>query len=170
MYARLAQAVSRCDDAQQFAHIQKDISKKLIERTPSSEEFELNFRGLQFNSNYTRDRALVRYVLRKLSQHYGLAQEINPATYTIEHLKPDHEFFDEVEWAAVGNIGNLLFVPENVNKALGVKQLPQKLRILEEHHVPMDPFLKGATTWGTQMIADRAVALAEVAHSKIWKV
>jgi hypothetical protein len=170
MYARLAQSVSGCDNSQQFATQQKEISKKLTDRVPAIDEFQVGFSRLRFNSDYTRERQLVRYTLRRLSEHFGLPIEINPATYTIEHLKPDSEWKDISEWELVGNIGNLLFVPDAVNGELGTKPFPQKLKILKERKVPLDPVVEHATEWGASQIQERASALAKIAYEQIWKV
>ena len=170
MYAKLAQSVSDCEDAQQFAVVLQDINRKLADRVPDFAEFSVAFRRFQFSSNFTRDRSLVRYILRKFSEHYGLPSEVDGNLYTIEHLQPDSSWNELEEMFGLGQLGNLLFVPESVNQELSTKPFEEKKAILLKHGVPMDPYLKNAEKWDYESIVERTEIMSAVAYEEIWKI
>jgi uncharacterized protein DUF1524 len=70
----------------------------------------------------------------------------------------------------VGQIGNLLFVPEAVNQELNTRPFKEKRTILLKREVPMDPYLKKATEWTDKEISERNAILAKVAYEEIWKI
>jgi Protein of unknown function (DUF1524) len=173
MYAKLGQLVDDCDEAQQFAVVLQDINRKLADRVPDLPEFSVGFNRFNYTSKFTRDRNLVRYVLRKFSEHYGLPSEIDGNLYTIEHLLAEanwNEFDAILALGDVGQIGNLLFVPEAVNQELKTKPFDEKKAILLKQKVPMDPYLQKATEWTDKEISERNAILAKVAYEEIWKI
>jgi len=170
MYAKLAQAVTRCEDSQQFADVLRDVTKKLVERVPSEEEFTVGFRRLSFSSWFTRDRSLVKYTLKRLAEHFGLPAEIQASLYTIEHIRPDSDWDSLDDMGAVASMGNLLLVPESVNQRLGTKSFSAKKAILVEESVPMDDFLQMAEDWSREAIEQRTLQLAELAYEKVWRL
>ena len=170
MYAKLAQSVSHCENSQAFSSVTKEIKEKLESRIPRQTEFEVGFDNLYFFSDFTRDRALIRYILRNLSEHYGLPREVDGDLYTIEHLWPEAKRDDLAEWVTAGMLGNLLFVPEKVNAELGQKTFAEKVKILRKHRVPMDPFLTKAAKWDQRTMERRGKFLAQVAYSQIWNI
>lgn len=171
MYAKLAQSASACATSQAFAILLAEIREKLRERVPDETEFSLAFTRLTYRSTYTRDRALVRYALIKLSEQYGMPEEVDRSMLTIEHLMPQsvgEETGDEFD---VGAIGNLILVNETVNGKLGVKPFSDKMEVLRKtQNLYVDDELKEAKSWSDQNIADRGVRLARLGHSKVWQI
>jgi hypothetical protein len=171
MYANLAQAVHACETSDQFAASLKQIRKKLEERVPPLEEFKFGFSEIIYLSDFTRDRNLVRYILRRISEHYGLPAEIDASLYTVEHLRSESEAHSNEESQVVGALGNLLFVPEELNQKLRNRPFLEKLSILKKAKVPMDPFLKAQKRdWGVAQIHSRTTKLAELGYTKLWRM
>ena len=170
MYAKLAQSVSQCDGSQSFALIATEIKDKLVSRVPRQSEFEVGFENPYFFSDFTRDRPLIRYILMNLSQFYGLPKEVDAELYTIEHLWPESRRDGLEDWVAAGRLGNLLFVPEDVNRQLGDKSFGDKLAILKKQRVPMDPFLADAKRWDERAIEQRGKLLAAAARLSVWNI
>ena len=170
MYSRLARDVYECETPQRFAKVFTEIKAKLDERVPSIEEFKVGFNGIRFTSEFTRDRALVRYVLRKLSESAGLPNEIDATLYTIEHIRPESAISDDDDYELVASLGNLLFVPEKTNLKLKAKPFSTKKQILIEDKVPLDKYLQAQNSWGHTQITRRLEALAKTAHQEIWSL
>ncbi|WP_169508947.1 DUF262 domain-containing protein [Amorphus coralli] len=171
MYAKLAQTTMSCRDSQEFANLLGDMKEKFTERIPDRTEFSVPFSRLTYRTNYTRERNLVKYVLIKIAKHYGMPNVIDSSLLTIEHILPQskgEETNDEFDYGA---IGNLLLVGEKLNGKLGDKEFSKKKELFStNNHVYLDDFLKAATTWNDQSIADRGVELAEVGYKQIWNL
>lgn len=171
MYAKIAQQTMNCKTPQGFQATLVEMRDKFRERVPDLQEFTLPFARLNYRNDYVRDRNLVKYVLTKLARHFGMPEEIDLSMMTIEHLLPQ----SQNEWTGdaydVGAIGNLLLINETVNGKLGTKSFKEKMKILKETpNVYMDEGLKKIGQWDPIAIAHRGVELAEIGHSKIWKI
>lgn len=171
MYAKLAQTTMGCTTSQAFSQVISDMRGKFRERIPDELEFTIPFSRLIYRNDYTRDRNLVRYVLMKLSKHYGMPEEVDPAFLTIEHILPQSgsDFTDDE--FDVGAIGNLIFVNEKINGEVGVKPFKEKLALFTaRNNVYLDETLKTAKKWDYKAIANRGLNLAKVGYNDIWKL
>ena len=169
MYASLAQAVDACESPQAFAVTLKAVQKKFKERDVKKEEFEVAFSKQTYHKSYTRDRALIRYILSKFRRHYHALKADDFEKFTIEHLVPQAGIIDSAKLDVVGNIGNLILVPEAVNQKLGTKSIKEKLKILAEHQC-LDETLEEYDNFTVADIPDRAAMMATVAFDEIWKM
>ncbi|MGN7752863.1 DUF262 domain-containing protein [Sinorhizobium sp. 22678] len=171
MYAKLAQNTMDCDDAQDFTAVLQDMRSKFRERTPDETEFSLPFMRLIFRSSYTRERNLVRYVLTKLARHFGMPEEVDQSLLTIEHIQPQSKGEETGDEFDVGAIGNLILINESLNGKVDDKPFKEKMKHFKAaNNVYMDDYLKNATDWNYQSIADRGLALAKIGYDKIWKI
>jgi hypothetical protein len=171
MYSKLAQSVSACATAQNFSDVCSEIKEKFQDRVPDLTQFSLPFVRLVSRSSYTRDRALVRYVLIKLAKHFGMPDEVDPNLLTIEHILPQSqgdETFDEFD---VGAMGNLILVGEKLNGQLGNKKFSEKKpSFTRENLVYIDPFIEKCVEWDRDCIAVRGHSLAPIGYYKIWNI
>lgn len=171
MYAKLAQNTMACSSAQNFADVLADMKDKFRDRVPDETEFSLPFTRLIYRNNYTRERNVIRYVLTKLSRHFGMPDEVDISMLTIEHIMAQAYGDESGDEFDVGAIGNLIFVNENLNGKLGAKSFADKKSLFtKQHNVYIDEYLKNASEWDEEAIANRGVALAEIGHQKIWKI
>lgn len=171
MYASLAQHISQTNSAQDFADGIKVVREKFLEREISESEFSYNFQELHYSENNSRDSKLVRYVLSKFRETLKPSAE-DFDQYNIEHLVSQKLARDGVEdWDLVGNIGNLIFVPEALNSKLDSKDSYQKLEVLDDEGF-IDATFGDDWHQSTKidLIVERALTMADIAQHKIWKI
>lgn len=168
MYASSARKLTEAKQRKDKLEILDDLYKKLRERVPSYQEFEANFLELYFTEGYTTQKKLVQYILSKYHRHFG-----NPdiQDMTIEHITPQNIGKDDIERESnVGQVGNLIFVPTELNQSLNAKDFETKRKILIESGVKLDEPLLKAKQWSPAEIEQRTKWLAELAYNKIWKI
>ena len=169
MYAAAARELYNESNHQTRANILKEFRKKLRDRTPDLDVFKSGFSELQYTSTDTRNRAIVRYVLGRLDNHFRSDKVVDYDKMTVEHIYPENPAarltdHDEI----VGSIGNLIFVSEDLNGKLKNKSFAEKKVLLKKAGVPLDAVLSKAKVWTAVEIAARRDALAEIAFHKIW--
>jgi hypothetical protein len=89
---------------------------------------------------------------------------------TIEHIAPQSKICDALPEEVIGQIGNLILVPERLNQALDDKDFKEKREILLKNGVTLDNEIKSATKWNAAEITDRTQLLANEAYKKVWKI
>lgn len=171
MYAALARRFSGAIDTQDIARIAKDLKQKLRERVPSYEQVKAAFPEIIYTKNYTKQRSLVKYILMSLAKAHTSAVVVDYDSMTIEHLVPQNKIGDG-EWTdeIVGQIGNLVLVPERLNNALRDKPFKDKKKILLEKKTILDSAILKAEEWTIDCIKKRTDDIAEKAFKKIWKI
>jgi uncharacterized protein with ParB-like and HNH nuclease domain len=171
MYARLAQNTTACSTAQDFVKVSAEMREKFDERIPDELEFILPFSRLTYRSSYTRDRALIRYVLTKLSRHFGLPVEVDVNMLTIEHILPQSKGEETGDEFDVGAIGNLIFLNEALNGSADDKDFTAKKKYyIEKNNVFSDDYLRNAVRWTEKDIADRGIELGRIGYNHIWRI
>jgi hypothetical protein len=172
MYASSARQLVEASDRDARARVLRDFVDKLRQRIPPYGEFEANLREVYFASTQTKQRSLVRYLLRRFDEHWRAGQ--TPADYdqlTIEHIAPEsHDTGWSVSDEKVGMIGNLILVTEDLNNRLGDRPFREKLAILKQAAVPMDEYLAQASSWGDAEIEARTELLAKTAYDDVFRL
>jgi len=153
------------------ARVINELVEKLRAKRPDYQEFEANFRGILCSEKYTKDKALVQYILGHMTNAFVPSISIDWSGMTIEHLanqggRASSDISDE----EVAEIGNLLLVSEALNSKLRNKAFSEKMRILKNAPVYRDNFLKEQTTWGAKKIRQRTDHLAKIAYDQVWKL
>ena len=170
MYASAARDLSAAHDKVGKIKLLDQLRGKLRERLPELEIFTAGFSALNYLESNTRQKPLVRYVLGRIDAHFRTDAVVDYGAMTIEHLASQSGPPDSsVSADSIGNIGNLIFVSDDLNQRLKNKPFPTKKEMLKESNVPFDPVLKAASTWQDAQIASRVESLAALAYSKIWK-
>ena len=90
---------------------------------------------------------------------------------TIEHLAPQNligtgSFSEEV----IGQLGNLILVPSDLNTKLDDKPFKEKKKILQNAGVPLPSEFAKLTDLTPAAIQARTVNLAELAYQQVWKI
>lgn len=171
MYASSARQLLEAVDKDAKQKVLADFVDKLRERIPSADEFDAGINEIQFSDRNTRSRQLVRYLLRRLDGYVRSGSEPNYETFSIEHLAPQNPAdYSQATAEQVGRIGNLLFLPEDLNGDL--KNLPPKAKLekLKGEGFPLDESLKGATEWDDDAIHARTDSLAKLFRESILNV
>ncbi|MEA5512807.1 DUF262 domain-containing HNH endonuclease family protein [Nodularia sp. UHCC 0506] len=167
LYAKFAQELSKTDNQDKIQSINTDLLRKLKDKLPSFDEFEVNFMDLVYTKNKQRDKKLIQYILENMT-----GQNINglPVDYTsasIEHLLPQSTGDEEI----VGNIGNLILVDKVTNgEQLRDFDFIKKIEILKNKNYPLDDYLLNATQWTEEEIKERGKSIAHKAYYDIWKL
>ena len=172
MYASFARKLSDPNlGTHEAVAIIRDFKKKLKERIPSFEEFNALFPNIIYTSKFTKQRKLVKYILVNFSEAKNPPNSIDYSQMTIEHLMPQSAISNQnIDDEIVGQIGNLILVPEHLNNKLKDKGFLEKKQILLDNGFNLPDDISSLQTWGEEEIKKRTSRMAEVAYTKIWKI
>lgn len=144
--------------------------KRFIDRLriglSSRDTFSIEFpRALRFSETETISKNLVQYVLKRLQKHQRPKIPIDDARCNIEHLHP--QSMGE-SWAA--EIGNLLWLDQNLNQSLSADGFAIKQAALSSHINMYDiDDVVAATKWGEAEVSARSKRLATLSFDEVWK-
>jgi uncharacterized protein with ParB-like and HNH nuclease domain len=171
MYALSARTLVNATTRDDKLAVLKDLHDKLKKRVPSYQEFELNLREIKYSNDYTKQKKLVQYILRRLHEYQNKGIAANYDRMTIEHIVPQGKSSTGlIDHDHMAQLGNLILVPEGLNEKLGDKAFAEKKRILTEHNVKLDDLLNSHSSWTNQQIEQRTDWLADLCYNKIWKI
>ncbi len=149
----------------------KALSEKIGQKIPSYQEFEANFMQICYTNNITKQKSLVKYVLSKIHAVYTKDTVTNNDLMTIEHILPQskigHDGYTDKE---IGQLGNLILVPADLNADLGHAEFLDKRGVIDQEGVFLDEKVSEASTWDQEQIKDRTKWMAKLAYDKIWKI
>ena len=105
---------------------------KLRDRTPSFDEFLIGFREIGFTNVNSKQKSLVRYILRNFSVHHAYKTPVDFDDLTIEHISPQSNIGKD-SWndRNIGQLGNLIFIDQKMNQLLDKKPFKEKKKLLE---------------------------------------
>lgn len=170
MYALSARKFFEAKDQAGALLAAKELKGKLRQRIPVVEEVKALFPQILFTDSITKQKPLVKYILRKFLELEKGGIAIDYESMTIEHLVPQSQiksgaFSEEI----VGQLGNLVLVSSNFNNSLMDKKFPEKKAMLKAAGLlPAD--LENVDDLTTEIIRARTQSMAEEAHTKIWKI
>lgn len=162
MYAAAGRDLTISNGPKRASHLQ-GVIKKLSSRFPEERVFSAGFEQVRYSQNEPRLRPLVRYILEAADREIGGNRAIDYSAMTIEHIAAQNPKTGR----AIRNysaLGNLLFVPEELNGKLKNKEFADKIRTLKAAKVPLDTVLDAATEWGNKQIDDRTKALSSLVY------
>jgi hypothetical protein len=170
MYALAARELHQSKDVEaKVKGLQEFQKNKLASKLPEYVEFEPGFVALKYSSQMTKQKSLVKYILTKLYQGNSSGLSIDPEQMTIEHIAPENPAKNSgVSPEQVASIGNLILVNKALNNQLANKTFTEKVAILKNAHVWVDPIVMNAKNWGPSEMAARAKLLADDAYKNIW--
>ena len=145
------------------------LSRKLKDKLPSYEEFEVKFLELTYLSNKTRHKSIIKYALRRLVGNNSNGLDINHDNLTIEHLIPEARIKMDLESDIVGSIGNLILTDSNTNgHELKDKVITEKLTLLTHTGFPLTKFFLDNPEWNEDMIVERAKKISSALYAKVF--
>jgi uncharacterized protein with ParB-like and HNH nuclease domain len=170
MYALTARELYKAKNLEAKVKVLQDFrKKKLGAKRPEFAEFEPNFMNLMYSSKMTKQKNLVRYILTKIYQHNSTGITPDTAQTTIEHLAPESPVKSAgLSPEQIASIGNLILVSQPLNNQLANKTFPDKVKILSNAHLWIDPVILKAKDWGATEIRDRTTLLAKDAYENVW--
>lgn len=171
MYSSFAQKLHACTDPQACADVIEELISKLKDRVPSFDEFLVGYREVVFTNTSSKQKNLVRYILRKHSEYSKFKYPCDYDELTIEHLYPQSKI-DNGKWTEgiVGSLGNLYFIDESSNGKLGTKSFPEKKKLLKKWGYSLPVSVSSARSWTPEKVIQHTEEMAKVAYNKIWKI
>lgn len=171
MYSSFARKLFEAKSPQEASNEISGLISKLKKKKPSYAEFEIAFREIGFTNNNSKQKHLVRYILRKVSEHHAYKYPVDFDELTIEHIHPQslssHADWDE---ATVGCLGNLLFIDEKMNGKLDTSDFSKKIQILKDNSYDIPSYIEGCTTWTAKNAIEHTNNMAAEAYNTIWKL
>lgn len=170
MYSSFAQRLFASSNSQDAASEIDTLKGKLRERVPSLDEFKVAFKEVYYTNSNSKPKNLVRYVLRKFSEHYGFKYPVDFDDLTVEHLYPQSKI--DKKWPAeiVGSFGNLIFLDGKMNEKLGNKSHGEKIKALKQEGYSLPSVMKESDEWTPDIVVKHTEEMAKVAHEEIWKI
>lgn len=171
MYSSFARKLFEAKDSQEAANEINQLVEKLRTRRPSLDEFKIAFREVMYTNVNSKQRHLVRYILRKVSEYYGYKYIGEYEELTIEHIHPQ-SIINVNGWDSwnVGQIGNLMFLDQKANGQLDTKDPKAKVAHLIASGYIVPDELKAIEAWTPELALARTDLIAELAYTKIWSI
>jgi hypothetical protein len=171
MYASLGRRLFEAKDTQAAVKFLAELKTKLRDRIPSIEEVRALFPSIVFTDSQTKQKNLVRYILARFQAFSTAAVTIDFDGMTIEHLVPQSAigstgFPEEI----IGQIGNLLLVPQSLNGKLANKPWREKKKLLLSAGATIPTEFKDLDEILTKDIKQRTGNLADTAYKTVWKI
>lgn len=171
MYSSFGRKLFEAEDSNQAGMEIKSFIQKLRERRPSVEEVTLGFRDVIFTNSTTKQKPLVRYILRKFAEQDEFKFAGDWDDLTIEHVAPQALIgTDSWSEANVGQLGNLFLLDPKKNGELANKSFAEKKNILSAGHYSVPRALAYTEVWNPDTVRSHTDAMAVMAHDVIWKI
>jgi len=148
----------------------KEIQKKLKDIYIDDESFKSYFITKSFDTNKTKDKKLVRYILLSIeNQKYQKDYYPFDTNATIEHIFPENYVNEGIDNSMINRLGNLTLLESTLNKECGNKPFKEKIKIYEKSQYSLTKEIIDNEDWNEDSIRNRQAQLAKVATS-IWKI
>lgn len=152
----------------QTQSILKSLFNSLESKLPSFEEFYVNFAELNYLSNKTRNKGVIKYILSKQLGEAISGLNINHHLLTIEHYIPESSLKNGVSADIIGSIGNLILVDEAMNNnVLKNSAIEEKYKILNKNGYPLTQTYINNSSWGEQEVKERTEFIAKQLYEMI---
>ncbi len=170
MYSSFGQRLFESKSSQE-ASIEIDaLIKKLRQRVPSLDEFRVAFREISYTNSNSKQKNLVRYILRKFSEEKSYKYSCDYDELTIEHFHSQSRIDDEWTEEVVGSLGNMFFLEDGENVALGAKATSDKRAFLKKQGYSLPSMIANSRKWTPDLVREHTDQMAEDAWGKIWKI
>lgn len=105
MYSSFAKKLFESEDSQAAAIEIQQFVDKLRSKLPSLEEFKVAFKEVTYTNSNSKQKNLVRYILRGFSGYYSYKYPVDFDDLTIEHIHPQSKIDNEWSENIVGCLG-----------------------------------------------------------------
>lgn len=170
MYSSFAQKLFVANTPHEASKEIGELTEKLRDRVPSIEEFAVAFKEVNFTNTNSKQKNLVRYILRKFSEHHKYRYPVDYDELTIEHLHSQSDLNSRWTLDIVGSLGNLIFVDEDTNGKLGTKPYKEKKKILSDSNYSLPTTIRNTDKLTPKLVIENTEYMAEIAYKKIWKI
>jgi uncharacterized protein with ParB-like and HNH nuclease domain len=168
-YAKKARELRHAPDEQKKVEVLNNIKNKLSADKPKYEEFELSFLDLKYSDQFTKDKKIVQYILRKFDETLRGGTPLDYGQMTIEHIGSQSDA--ELPIKDKANIGNLVFVTaKDNNEELKNKSFIEKKQVFASKYSHFEKSILEANEWSKEKILERSKYLSKNAYDKIWSI
>lgn len=168
LYAKYANLITNSNSVRESREILREMKNKLLDKVPSFDTFEENFKKLYFTNEITKDKKLITYIFKKIEENSRRTSELSVYEISLEHIIPqsrDHKY--------VGSIGNILPLDIKLNNRMGNREYTQKIITLQSSELKVvEEFVSEFGTleeWTEELVLSRTNSLAQMAYNVIWK-
>lgn len=169
MYSAFARKLFESETSQEAGDEINEFINKLRAKRPSIDEFVVAFREIAYTNANSKQKNLVRYILRAVSEFYHYKYPCDMEDLTIEHLHPQSIVGNGWDEWNVGQVGNLIFLDQKFNEKLKTNKIEEKLLRLKDSGYVIPEELVGATTWTSKQALARTDLIANAAYNEIWR-
>ena len=144
--------------------------------TPEDKPFKAAFINKCFPTFQRQNKQIVRYILFNIEkQNYGREFDLESASYTLEHILPEHpgadwdDLDDSQQEQLRYRLGNLTLLEASLNRQVGNQGYPVKRDIYAESRFGITQAIaEQYDEWNGQKIESRQRQLANIAAG-IWR-
>ena len=171
MYSSFAKKLFEAKNSQIASDEIRELIKKLRIKVPSLDEFIVAFKEIYFTNSNSKQKKLVRYILRGFSEHFSYSTPVDFDDLTIEHIHPQ-SMVDVGGWSEdlVGSLGNLIFLDQKMNGQLDTKTFKGKKKILADAAYTLPDFVSKTSKWEPESVIAHTELMAMTAYNEIWKI
>lgn len=170
MYSSFARKLFEADNSQKASDEIAILVEKLRNKRPSVEEFKVSFREIYYTNSKSKQKNLVRYILRKVSEYYTYKYPVDFDDLTIEHIQPQSNVGEDWTEEVIGRLGNLILLDQEMNEKLGTKPFAKKLKMLKKKNYSIPDFLEPKSEWTPSYVDEHTDLMAELSYNRIWKI
>lgn len=169
-YSKYARRLRSCADSDSCAQLLLDLKADIKQKLPPLEAVREGFKKINYTDDEAKHKKLIQYIFRRWELFISKTHELEPAQITIEHITPQS---DRALGDAVGSIGNLLPLGEEINNLASAKEFKKKIKIYQQSKLAIvNEFVSKYKTnneWTKKEVDDRTIEIADLAFTKIWK-
>lgn len=171
MYSSFGRKVYEAEGSQEIGVEINKFINKLRERIPTSDEFAASFQEIYFTNSNSKQKNLVRYLLRKFAEADERKYPVDFDELTIEHLFPQKNI-GEQGWTSsdVGRLGNLILLDQKRNGELDTKDFAAKRAKLKEWGYELPDVVERNDIWTPELVKEHTAIMANRAFNDIWKI
>lgn len=170
MYASFGKKMYQAPDSNAAGLAISELVQKLKDREPPHSEFDAGFEQIMHTKRHASQKALVKYILKKIALHEGQLHIGETDDLTIEHLVPQSSVEAGFEESTVGQIGNLLLVDSETNRLLSTNDFSKKKAILADRGYVLPELLVDAVALDKELIQRNTRRVSKLARDVVWKV
>ena len=169
-YSSYARKLRTCKDNNETKKCIDELIETLKEGLPAEEVFVSNFVNVRYTSDFSKDKKLVQYIIKKYELYNMNTNEVQPLSFTIEHIMPE-----SLKNKECGMIGNLLPLGDKLNSELMDKDFKYKIKKYSlSQYKTVGKFVQqyqNDTEWTKDMIIDRTKKMAKKMYEMVynWK-
>ncbi len=170
MYSSFGRQIFGANDTTKAIGAISELKSKLRARESDPDEFDVGFNQIVFTREYSSQKSLVQYILRKIAAHEEQPFIGETDDLTIEHLLSQSARKNGSTVSDIGKIGNLILVDTKTNEALATKGFEDKKSILLDRGYKLPKILTEAKDITPDIISQNTARIAKIARDEVWKI